>query len=1062
MKPLSSKLTRPRVDGVVERQRLLKRLDLAAEKGTIWLSAPAGSGKTTLVADWLERRKRPCLWYQADEGDRDIASFFSYMGQAVVHVAPRYRTPLPLFTPEYRLGLPSFTKRFFETLFSRVKPPFCFVLDNYQEVPPDSLFHEVVRDGAALAPDGVYVVVVSRSDPPSIYSRVQAQACCRMVLIEKDDIWFTFDESRRLVKSREKIKTPEKTIRSLYDTTRGWAAGLVLLSGSAVGLEAAAGLATASTEKIFDYFALELFDRAEAETREFLLTSAYLPNLTVEAASELTGFQHAEKVLSGLNRRNFFIQRRETPAIVYEYHPLFRGFLMIKAGEAHTRERADAIRKKAAQILIKSGQPEEAVKLLMDAADWTGLIALIHESAASLIAAGRFLTIGDWINRIPADIVEQNGWVLYWKAMCRLSTRPSEAREYLEKAYLLFQQHADASGAFLSWAGIVDTFVYEWRDFRPLDRWIDEFDGLLRKYGGFHTREIEVRLTSAIFAALMFRQPHHPDMKHWEERVLSLMEKTEDPTRRISIGSNLVLYFLWTGRFNESEALIATLAPGLQSAKMAPLPYLMWLRSEALHYFYVTRPEQGLETLRKGLRIAGETGIHTIDLMFYGTGIYHAAVIGDAVLAREFLDKMSTALEPGSCYAAIYHATQSGLAFLMQEKPVEAVAMTEKGLRLAAEAGVPLIVFAYQAQMAFILLETNNLSRARPYLDNLRKTEGVAHSVAWSAAFEAQIALHEGNDAVFAEHFSIALAFSKTNGLRFFSFSCAVCSRMCAKALELGLEKDLVKEFIKQRKLAPPDPAPDSWPWPVRIKTLGGFELFVDDRPVVFPGRVQQKPLALLKLLVAFGGRDVPEERITDALWPEADGDSAHQSFDTTLHRLRKVIGNDRTIMVSEGRVSLNRQYCSIDTQMFEKTADAAMLDDGSQALLDPAKLERAVSLYRGHFLPADTKEPWTISIRERLRAKFTLGTSELGQYWMDRGKYDHAVRILLRGLEVDDLAEVFYQRLMVSYHQLGQETEAVKTYNRCKQVLMSSLGLTPSSRTEGIYYAIRQREPVV
>src|SRR5512141_3047370 len=141
MRPIIAKLTRPCIEGIVERRRLFVRLDALAGQKIVWISAPPGYGKTTLVASWLDARKIPGIWYQADEGDSDLATFFSYLGIAAKHAAPRYRTPLPLFTREYLSGISTFTKRYFETLFSRLKPPFCLVIDNYQDVPAESRFH---------------------------------------------------------------------------------------------------------------------------------------------------------------------------------------------------------------------------------------------------------------------------------------------------------------------------------------------------------------------------------------------------------------------------------------------------------------------------------------------------------------------------------------------------------------------------------------------------------------------------------------------------------------------------------------------------------------------------------------------------------------------------------------------------------------------------------------------------------------------------------------------------------------------------------------------------------
>ncbi len=120
MKPaLIAKIARPKLSVIVKRDRLFRLLDHARQKPVVWIEAQAGSGKTTLVADWLDSRKLPCLWYQVDEGDADIASFFYYMGMATKNAAPRYKKSLPLMTPEYLQGIPVFTRRYFEELFRR-------------------------------------------------------------------------------------------------------------------------------------------------------------------------------------------------------------------------------------------------------------------------------------------------------------------------------------------------------------------------------------------------------------------------------------------------------------------------------------------------------------------------------------------------------------------------------------------------------------------------------------------------------------------------------------------------------------------------------------------------------------------------------------------------------------------------------------------------------------------------------------------------------------------------------------------------------------------------------
>ncbi|MEW6377585.1 MAG: AAA family ATPase, partial [Thermodesulfobacteriota bacterium] len=156
-----SKVTRPIITRIFIRKRLFGLLDQMRKQPVVWVSGPPGCGKTTLVSSYIEARKLLCLWYQIDEGDSDIATFFYYMGQAIKRASPRKKKPIPFLTPEYLQDVPTFTFRYFEELYSRLISPhpplekgglrgdlkkgdkggFIIVFDNYQEVPSESSFH---------------------------------------------------------------------------------------------------------------------------------------------------------------------------------------------------------------------------------------------------------------------------------------------------------------------------------------------------------------------------------------------------------------------------------------------------------------------------------------------------------------------------------------------------------------------------------------------------------------------------------------------------------------------------------------------------------------------------------------------------------------------------------------------------------------------------------------------------------------------------------------------------------------------------------------------------------
>ena len=95
------------------------------------------------------------------------------------------------------------------------------------------------------------------------------------------------------------------------------------------------------------------------------------------------------------------------------------------------------------------------------------------------------------------------------------------------------------------------------------------------------------------------------------------------------------------------------------------------------------------------------------------------------------------------------------------------------------------------------------------------------------------------------------------------------------------------------------------WPWRLRIHTFGGLRLVVDGEPLMFSRKVQKRPLALLKALIALGGREVHQEAIEDLLWPEAEGDAARFSFKTTLGRLRRLMGGENVIELKDRKLTL-------------------------------------------------------------------------------------------------------------------------------------------------------------
>ena len=453
-----SKVIRPILRDVFPRKRLFILLDQMRKQPVIWVSGLAGSGKTTLVNSYLEARRIPCLWYEVDEGDADLATFFYYLGQAAKKAAPRKRKSLPLLTPEYLQDIPTFTKRFFEKLYERLPIPSVVVFDNYQDVSAESPIHEAILRGLSDLPPGINALLISRSGPPAALIRLRANHL--MEILSWKDLRLTIEESTGIVKLRSRQRVSKETIAALHQAADGWTAGLVLMLERAkiedIDLQKAG---TAKPAEIFDYFACEIFNKMDKEVQEFLLKTSILPVMTIKMAEEISGFSSASRLLSTLSRNNYFTEKSIRSEPVYKYHPLFREFLLSRAKETFSHESLLALLRRAASLLDEDGQTEAAVSFLGEVSDWEGLVRLIMKHAPSMVEQGRTRPLEEWLNSLPKEVLENNPWLLFWMGMCSLPVSPSRSQPYFEEAYQKFKIQGDIAGIIQSCWGIVHSIM---------------------------------------------------------------------------------------------------------------------------------------------------------------------------------------------------------------------------------------------------------------------------------------------------------------------------------------------------------------------------------------------------------------------------------------------------------------------------------------------------------------------------------------------------------------------------------------------------------------------------
>jgi DNA-binding SARP family transcriptional activator len=268
-----------------------------------------------------------------------------------------------------------------------------------------------------------------------------------------------------------------------------------------------------------------------------------------------------------------------------------------------------------------------------------------------------------------------------------------------------------------------------------------------------------------------------------------------------------------------------------------------------------------------------------------------------------------------------------------------------------------------------------------------------------------------------------------------------------------------VRELIRRRALRPPpgSAARVRWPWPIEIDTLGGFRLRVANVGVP-GGRLSGKPQALLRALVGLGGGARVEEGVLAALlWPRIDADYARRSLTTTLHRLRKLLGEDRAVLLRHGRLSLDPDVCRVDLQALDATLAAIeALDQAAPGHAEAltALADELLDCYRGPFMDGDDEAAF-VPMRERVRNRVLAGLDSLARACEEAGAPQQALALYRRAIEQDPLAEVFHRRLMLSLRDTGRAAEAVEAYARCKSLLEAAGSAGPSAETQAIYEAV-------
>ena len=466
---IQTRITPPKLPkNILTRPRLVKLLDQNKDKSLILICSKAGSGKTTLIQDFLQQTGLKTAWLSVAVDMSDFYSFMEFLTYSLKCICDKFGTNTLNIIESVRQNtepsgnisevIVTVAGTFINEIHNTFKTDIYLVVDDLHNIDNEqneTWLNETFNFLLENIPANLHLIILTRQQPSFNLSRLSAKR--KIFEIKEKALNFNEIEIEELLENIYAFEYSSKGLKILrdYRFINGWITGIHLIL-QAYGEEFYRAEIFGGTipENIFNFFAEEIFENLEVEIQNFLLETALLENFNAEISNQLLNINKSTEIISQLINKNIFIQQTETAfspdalsgyADYYSYQTLFQNFLTTKLHKLKPEPEINDILRKISDYYATHGDKISAIKYSLKAKDYgTAMIYLVN-AAGKLLEQGKFQIVWNWLNLIPEEEILDNPHVSYFKATIDRITGGSLEKSlfYLNNAIRLFKDLKD-------------------------------------------------------------------------------------------------------------------------------------------------------------------------------------------------------------------------------------------------------------------------------------------------------------------------------------------------------------------------------------------------------------------------------------------------------------------------------------------------------------------------------------------------------------------------------------------------------------------------------------------